>query len=279
MQEDRDERSGLLRFHEDPSDHNERDDRRTLARRSGRGATQRLGRERQREDEERRPEIAERREVSRRRQGEGMPRVLVRALAARGDARRDRHQHGTDREREREPVRPEEGGELRRPRSRDVRVDPVLLEQSRREAHVLRDAIGHRERTGGESCDADQPSGQHGAPPARCDIEEEQRERQELESYGRRQEQARRERAIAEAPRREREAEREEIHVAERDLEDEAEEEDVTRGRPRPPQRREPADERDAHRRSGRDLQHDPDRKRHRVRQKRERYEEDRDDR
>ena len=119
-----------------------------------------------------------------------------------------------------------------------MRVDPVLLEKPRREADVLRGAIGHHEGADSESCGSDQTPGHDWSPPARRDIEEEKRERQELEADGRGQKQSRGKRTVAEAPRGEREAEREEIHVAEGHLEHEAEEEDVARSGPRPPERR-----------------------------------------
>src|SRR5439155_23922959 len=95
------------------------------------------------------------------------------------------------------------------------------------------------------------------------------------ETDGRGQEQSRRKRTVAEAPRGERQAEREEIHVAEGHLEYEAEKEDVARSGPRPPERRELADEREPHRGGGGDLQDRPERERDRVRQERERNEED----
>src|SRR5439155_6406586 len=218
-------------------------------------------------------------EVSRGRQRERVPRVLVRAVTSCGDASRDREKHGADGEREREPIRPEQASELRRSRSRDVRVDPVLLEEPWREADVLRGAIGHHQSADGESCNADQPPGHDRTPAARRDIEEEERERQELEADGRGQEQSRRKRTVAEAPRGERQAEREEIRVAEGHLEYEAEKEDVARSGPRPPERRKLADERDPHRGGGGDLQDRPDRERDRVRQEGERNEEDGDDR
>src|SRR5438132_9840279 len=279
MQEDRHERSGLLRLHKDPRADNERDDRHTLARRSRCGATQRLRSQRQRQDEERRPEIAERREVSRGRQRKRVPRVLVPAVASGADTRRDREKHGADGEREREPIRPEQASELRRSRSRDVRVDPILLEEPRSKADVVRGAVGHQEGADGECRGSDQTSGYDWAPTARRDIEEEKRERQELEADGRGQEQSPRKRTVAEAPRGEREAEREEIHVAEGHLEYEAEKEDVARSGPRAPERRKLADERDPHRGGGRDLQGGPDRERDRVGQNRERNEKESDDR
>src|SRR5438445_6337591 len=120
MQKDRDERPGLLWLHQDPRDNDKRDDRHALARRSCPGTTQHLGGERQGKDEEGRPEIAERREISHGRQRESVPRAFVRTVTARRDARRYRDQHRTGRERERKPIRPEERGELRRSRSRDV---------------------------------------------------------------------------------------------------------------------------------------------------------------
>src|SRR4029077_6741619 len=96
------------------------------------------------QDEERRPEVAEWSEVSGGCQRESMPCVLARAVAARGNTGEHRDERRDPGESEREPLRPEEGGELRRSGSRDVRVDPILLEQTRREADVFGRAVGHQ---------------------------------------------------------------------------------------------------------------------------------------
>ena len=160
-----------------------------------------------------------------------------------------------------------------------MRVDPILLEQARREADVFRGAVGHQQGACRESGCADQPAGDDRAPAPRGHIEKEKRERKEFEADGGREEDARGDCSVAHAPRRERQSQRDEIHVAERHLEDEAQEEHVAGGGPRPPRRWKRTDECDADGRRDSELNADPDRQRVGVRQKRERYEHDGDDR
>src|SRR4029079_802165 len=119
----RHERPVLLRLHERPGEDNGANDNGALhRRRHGRRSAQRVRRQRQRQDEERRPEISEWSEVSRGRERERMPRVFARRVAARGDPGEHGDERRGAREDKREPLRPEEGRELRRSRSRDVLV-------------------------------------------------------------------------------------------------------------------------------------------------------------
>src|SRR5437867_5459656 len=110
-------------------------------------------------------------------------------------------------------------------------------------------------------------------------MEKEERERQELEANGRREEQSPRERSVAIPPRRKGEGQREEVHVTEGHLEYESKKEHVPGRSPRPPERWELADERDSNGGGRRDLQEGPNRECDRVGQKREGHEEDGDDR
>src|SRR5206468_10708279 len=105
----------------------------------------------------------------------------------------------------------------------------------RSKADVLRGAVGHQQGTQRKSRGADGSADEDRAPAARGHVEEEERQRQELEPDGGREEDARGDGAIAKAPCGEREGERDEVHVAERHLEDEAQEEDITGGGPRTP--------------------------------------------
>ena len=160
-----------------------------------------------------------------------------------------------------------------------MRVDPILLEQARREADVFRGAVGHQQGACRESGCADQPAGDDRAPAPRGHIEKEKRERKEFEADGGREEDARGDCSVAHAPRRERQSQRDEIHVAERHLEYEAQEEHVAGGGPRPPRSWKRTDERDADGHRDRELDADPDSQRDGVRQEREGDEHDGDDR
>src|SRR5436309_5064058 len=110
-------------------------------------------------------------------------------------------------------------------------------------------------------------------------MEKEERERQELEANGRREEQSPRERSVPIPPRRKCEGQREEVHVTQGHLEYESKEEHVPGRSPRPPERWELADQRHSNGGGRRDFQEGPDRECNRVGQKREGHEEDGDDR
>ena len=102
MPEDRHERPGLLRLHKQPGQNDRADDESALAVRPSGSAAEGVRGEREREDEEGRPEVPERSEVTDGRKRQCMPRVLARRIAARGDPRDESEERRGDRERERE---------------------------------------------------------------------------------------------------------------------------------------------------------------------------------
>src|SRR5439155_15277809 len=224
--------------------------------------------------EERGPEIAEGREVAGGRERQSVPCVFIRAIAARGDPREKGDEDRSDREHERKPFRPEDRRERRRTRPCDVGVDPVLLEDPRREANVFGRAVGQRERARDQGGRADRRPGRDRPPPSRRHIKKEEVEGQELEPDGGREEDARREGPRPQTPGGESEGERDEVHVPEGHFEDEGQEEDVAGRSPGPPGGREWAYEGDADRRGDRNLQRGTEREDGVVGQERERNEE-----
>src|SRR5206468_3222962 len=141
MQEDGYERSRLLRLHEHPRADNERDDRHSLARRSRCGATQRLRRERKRQDEERRPEVPERREVSRGHE---------RTPAARRDIKKEK--------RERQELEADGRGQEQSSRKRTVAEAPRgEREAEREEIHVAEGHLKHEAEKEDVACSGPRP--------------------------------------------------------------------------------------------------------------------------